>query len=393
MALVLASPSLGKTYKPNKTSDHAPGSCSKSDCTLREAITAANSHGGADKLVLRGGKRYKLAITPQGANDNATGDLNVLGDLTITHSGRRAATVDARGTDRVFKTEAKVTLKGLKITGGKSTGGGAGVLGVGGHLTVISSEVTKNRGPNGTGVEATGSVPTKLTISKSTVSANKATVGDGGGVGVYSGSSATITSSTIAGNTAKTDGGGIVVGGIVKLTNSTITENKASGSGGGIEVSPGAAMELNAVTIARNTANSDATAEGSGGGVHSGLGSTSSIKNSLLGLNSLGALSIPLAEGPNCNEDGAGGLVSNGHNLVGDEAGCEGVFVAAGDRAGRSSGQVGIEKLSANGGPTETVGLKKTSQAINHGGAGAPAKDQRGRKRKGKPDIGAFERT
>ena len=34
---------------------------------------------------------------------------------------------------------------------------------------------------------------------------------------------------------------------------------------------------------------------------------------------------------------------------------------------------------------------RKGSRAINHGGADAPAKDQRGKRKRGKRDIGAFE--
>ena len=48
--------------------------------------------------------------------------------------------------------------------------------------------------------------------------------------------------------------------------------------------------------------------------------------------------------------------------------------------------------LASNGGPTKTIALEKGSKAIDHAGMGAPDRDQRGRQRDAKPDIGAFER-
>ena len=49
--------------------------------------------------------------------------------------------------------------------------------------------------------------------------------------------------------------------------------------------------------------------------------------------------------------------------------------------------------VALNGGPTQTVALKKGSPAINKADKqSAPNKDQRGEKRGKKPDIGAYER-
>ena len=52
-----------------------------------------------------------------------------------------------------------------------------------------------------------------------------------------------------------------------------------------------------------------------------------------------------------------------------------------------------LGKLARNGGPTKTVALKKGSPAIGEAKRStAPGKDQRGRKRDRRPDVGAFER-
>ena len=173
------------------------------------------------------------------------------------------------------------------------------------------------------------------------------------------------------------------------LTNVTITKNTAKGDAGGIEA--GGTVNLNAVTIARNKADSDADGVGRGGGIDALDSGVYHVKNSLIALNTIGAAS-PTAFGPNCHQDLVGGIVSGGHNLVGDSEGCSGAFTAPGDRANRSTGQVGIAKLAGNGGPTKTIALKAGSQAIDHAGSSAPSKDQRGHKRGSKPDIGAYER-
>jgi CSLREA domain-containing protein len=82
--LALAPAAWANTYTPNKTSDPKPDGCKRSDCSLREAIIAANHHPGADAVILHSGKAYKLSIGP----------LKVTDAATIRASGSKAATVD-----------------------------------------------------------------------------------------------------------------------------------------------------------------------------------------------------------------------------------------------------------------------------------------------------------
>ena len=83
----------------------------------------------------------------------------------------------------------------------------------------------------------------------------------------------------------------------------------------------------------------------------------------------------------------AGVIHSAGHNLFSSLSLCE--FHRRSDLV-RSKPHLG--KLTRNGGPTETVALKRGSPAIGKAKRSAPGRDQRGRKRDRKPDIGAFER-
>lgn len=360
------SQAAGKTYKPTTFNDHTPNGCTKADCTLREAITAANERSGPDKVVVRGGKTYKLAIPGRDDDTNAQGDLDVSDSLTLTSSNAKLATVDAKRVDRVLETNgARFSLVRMRIRGGDPGGssGGGGLIFNGSRVKIVNSEISGNRSNHAAGLETGGGTATSVKIIGTTITGNRAAE-SAGGLGIFDTNTATLTNVTITKNTAKGDAGGIEVGGTVNL---------------------------NAVTIARNKADSDGDGVGRGGGIDALDSGVYHVKNSLIALNTIGAPS-PTAFGPNCHQDLAGGVVTGGHNLLGSTQGCSGVFTANGDRPNRSTGQVGIGKLAANGGPTKTIALKGGSQAIDHAGSSAPRKDQRGHKRGAKPDIGAFER-
>src|SRR5262245_24196759 len=82
------------TYTPNVTTDRAPGNCDPlgdggADCTLREAVIAANG-AFTDDVIDLGGLTYTLSVAPiLQANDAWSGDLVVgnLGTLTINGPG------------------------------------------------------------------------------------------------------------------------------------------------------------------------------------------------------------------------------------------------------------------------------------------------------------------
>jgi len=88
-------------------------------------------------------------------------------------------------------------------------------------------------------------------------------------------------------------------------------------------------------------------------------------------------------------DDCNGTFDSGGHNIRGSTADCAG-FDGPGDLV-RGSPRIG--KLRRNGGPTATIALRRRSPAIGKAGKqSSPGRDQRGRKRDKKPDVGAFER-
>ena len=91
----------GNSYVPNKTGDHPPNGCTHRDCTLREAVIAANAHPGRDTILLAR-TTYDLSIPRTGEDDPNTGDLDVSDPLVIKHKGKGRAVIDANHIDRVL---------------------------------------------------------------------------------------------------------------------------------------------------------------------------------------------------------------------------------------------------------------------------------------------------
>jgi hypothetical protein len=97
------------------------------DCSLREAILAAEANPGFDTIVLVSG-RHLLSIPDTGAGHPEDGGLDILDhDLEIV--APEGATVDAGGIDRVFGFQnSNSRLSNLRITGGATPGIGGGVV-------------------------------------------------------------------------------------------------------------------------------------------------------------------------------------------------------------------------------------------------------------------------
>ncbi len=117
------------------------------DCTLREAIQAANGNAGADTVTLKNGATYQLSINPVAGGDNTTGDLNIIESVAIVVAGGGTATIDAStipAHDRVLMiSSGTVSITGVTLLSGQTSansGGGAnssnggGILNVGGSI-------------------------------------------------------------------------------------------------------------------------------------------------------------------------------------------------------------------------------------------------------------------
>ena len=362
------------TITPSVTTDDATAN---GNCTLREAIIAANTDAvrdqcpagsGSDTIQLQAGT-YTLSLGPAGDNAAATGDLDVVnGGLTIVGAGAGATAIDGGGIDRVLHLAASggaisVTIRDLTIRGGAAgANDGGGILSEGAAtLTLSDAVISGNAADEGGGMQTRGIV----TIERTTVRGNTAG-SDSGAIENFPPPSAilTIRDSLFVDNRAP-GSGAIENYATIAITNTTFSQNDAAAvDGGAIRARQDSTTSILNSTIAGN---SSATG---GGGVRSEGSLT--LRNSIVADNT-----APV--GANCT----GTIVSRGGNVV-DDGTCS--------LSQRSDIQAdpGLAPLADNGGPTQTHAISSSSPAINRGAA-CPETDQRGRPRSSPCDSGAFE--
>jgi CSLREA domain-containing protein len=404
-------PALAATIAVNATGDDTSAN---GNCTLREAILAASSNAavdgcvsgaaGADTITLPAGT-YDLSLAGGGEHAALTGDLDVTSQITIVGAGASTTVVDAHSIDRVFEVRpgGTLTLVDLTIQGGRSNtnpigvreGGGIkvgldGGEGGAGILTLTRVVLQNNSSPTEEGGGFFAENGSSVTIVDSTVRTNSADSGAGGHVR-GAGTTLTATGTTFSGNTALTGCCGALrvdFDAVARLTNSTVAGNSARANGGGILVDSGgansASVTLASSTVAGNVAGT--SVPGSGGGLNVGGGSAT-LRNTILEGNAASNV------GPDC----AGSVSSDGYNLVGSTAGCT-FNATAGDQSGLSA-LLGV--LASNGGNTQTRALTTGSPAVDAGNpagcthalGGPLATDQRGlaRPQGTRCDIGAYE--
>jgi CSLREA domain-containing protein len=346
-----------------KFNDTRDGSCN-ADCSLREAVIAANAAPGANTIILAAGT-YTLSL---GGSDNtsAAGDLDITGPLTLASTTLSAGS-GSGATSAIISAGTGWTERILDVISTTATIQ---------NLTIQNGNRTDNN--NGAGIKSTNST---LTLNKVILKNNKASAA---GAIYLNGGSLVMTDSLLTGNSANLSGGGIYnYNGTASLVNVTLSGNTARGSGGGLYHN-GGTLNLVNVTLSNNTADSDANNTGDGGGLYREAGALTA-KNSLLAGNLDGSAGTVI---PDCY----GAVQSQGHNLVGINH-CTGA-PGAGDLIGDSSHPINplLGSLADNGGDTLTHALLAGSPALDAGdNAGCPVTDQRGYLRDANCDIGAYE--
>lgn len=430
------------TFLVTKTADTADGTCD-ADCSLREAIIAANAAAGDDIITLPAGT-YTLSLAGTGEDAAATGDLDITSNLTINGAGGLTTAVNANNIDRGFHIVGTqtVVINNLRIKEGQAPNGaasngspGGGILIDNGTVTLSGLTVTSNNagsGGNGDGAAGfNGACGGGIAILNGTVSINEGTIssndagnggtgaagfaggsgGSGGGI-CLSGGTLTLMNSEIQNNDAGAggsgggmgdpsgaggDGGGVaLLGGTGTLTNNTLAFNAAgggeTGGGGGAIATSGGAVTIKNNTITINGPGGGTTTPGEGGGVFRSAG-TLTIGNSIVAEN----VPAPGGTSPDCS----GTVTSSGFNLIGIGTGCTGPTNGVnGDEVGTGTSPIeplfDLAGLTDNGGPTQTVAIQSGSPALNTGdNATCASQDQRGETRllssSDACDKGAFE--
>jgi len=249
------------------------------DCSLREAIQAANTNAavdacaagsGADIITLPAGT-YTLTIPGTVENANATGDLDIRTDLTLQGAGSgstilRAGTLGypdpgANGIDRIFDLQnsgmygaphINVTFSGLTLANGRVPGE------AGGAMTLVNADITaQDLVFSGNAASYPGgaiyALYTSMSIDHSTFSYNSSQYG--GAVYVQP-DALTITNSTFDHNlaTSYNGGGALAISGPATIANSTFAYNRAPNERGGAIYYSGSALTLASNTFSYNSA-------------------------------------------------------------------------------------------------------------------------------------------
>src|SRR5436190_12662211 len=126
------------------------------NCTLREAIQAANTDtavdacpaGNGGDTIAVGAHTYTLSIAGKNEDDNATGDLDIKAPLTINGAGpglgASSTILDANSIDRAFDVSpVAVTLSSMTVEHGATAADGGAIRNAG-TLTVMNGELYGN---------------------------------------------------------------------------------------------------------------------------------------------------------------------------------------------------------------------------------------------------------
>jgi CSLREA domain-containing protein/MYXO-CTERM domain-containing protein len=334
-ATALSTLAQAASITPNTTLD---GTAPTPDCTLREAITSVNTNTASGGCTATGAGAIDTVELPAGAyvlditstdDDNTSGDLDVLADITINGAGADTTSISAQGLqdgdnpERVLHINAQfaptltatvrgvtirdgleeddngggiliqseqnaafnlltnklgtflgtsVTLEGIVVTENAADQTGGGISNFGAQLFIgLDSEITNNDSNQfGGGVASFTDVGvTSLDISNTLVDNNEAFIGSG----VGSDGSMTMQTTTVSNNHDACIGGGITIDGEALIFDTTVNGNDATGPCPAIEgvtatnVGGGIALDTDSSATLVNTTISGNSATDGGGGI------------------------------------------------------------------------------------------------------------------------------
>lgn len=379
-------PIIGSSFTVTKTTDTNDGLCD-ADCSLREAILAANATSGSTLHLPAG--NYVLSLIGSETLRAEVNDLDILAPMTISGAGAETTIIDANGIDRVFDIDAvQVVIVGVTIRGGYTTGTGGGVLvsdaaAVDASVTIKDSILTANQAQEGGGL---GGIYASASLVNTHVTGNTAV--SGGGLSISIGA-LNFSNGVLNGNTT-TNNGIIYLGmsGYAVITSTTLSNN----AGGGITGGNQSVVTVHNTTIAGHTGGSTAAAIRSQYRLQ--VLHTTTANNTMYGLrmDSSGQI-YPYATLLSNNSSGncLGSIYSRGYNLS-DNTTCSTNFVVTTDHVNVNPY---LLPLAMNGGVglTMLLGAGSAAQDVIPPAACYTVQDQRGfaRPQNGACDIGAVE--
>lgn len=395
------------TLVVTKLDDADDGVCN-ADCSLREAIAAANT-----------GDTVSFAVDVTGTSTLTMGDLVIDRALSIVGPGQTALTISGGDTQRIFTitSNGALTASGLTFAQGKGQYyaplgvDAAGVVLNSGSFAFTDCTFADNHADgrpnpsfvNDAAVAYSNGFNKTMSFTRCVFRDNSAGGGacldiDGGALTITdsafinnfgefgpacvianSGGATTIAGTTFSGNSARAGGALFVSGtGGATIKNSTLYGNSsASGFGAGIYAFGSTSVTLSNVTLSGNVGTT-------GANLYLISGAAAVVRNTIVA-------------GTSSNCGGTGTISSHGYNL---DTGATCGFTAAGDKTNTPAG---LAPPGSSGGPTSTMALLADSAALNAGNPATPgiggdscdATDQRSvsRPQFSRCDIGAFEST
>jgi predicted outer membrane repeat protein len=401
------------------------------DCTLRDAISAADSDtavggcqagSGADVIVLP--VDAVITLNEAVGFSNGDGSYGLEAIESIIEIEGRGSTIErddaldcvadfttAEGEFRLFYVDGgELSISDATLRNG-CAGDNTFSRGVGGAIFVRSGSLNldgvrlEDNFATGNGGALSRSGPGTSTIDRSYFGRNEA--GRSGGAISNGGGTTTVVRSTIEGNFASSSGGGLASSfGTIEIIETTVSENTATGSGGGISGS-NLSVQLRVLnsTLSGNQV-TNARSDGRGGGIVSR--DALEIRFSTLADNEADTGSALVIDS---NTDSDDDVIVTGSILSGSSSVCTGsveLIDAVGANLSSDASCPGFSivdsapllgPLADNGGPTFTHAIDEASPAFDQGGdcVASPdlTTDQRGRSRPGagssECDLGAFE--
>jgi hypothetical protein len=336
----------GEAFKVTNLNDDGAGS-------LRQAVEDSEANATSDRILFKSKLSGEIELTSGELYIGAEDGLRVLGP------GARQLAVSGGGNSRVFNIHADndpasgfdpIVISGLTLTAGDAQGGNGGALYLADTVFVLSrATVTGSTAVSGGGFYAVSHYQGSPIIKHSTFAGNQATPGSGGGFGARE-SDTMIVNSTISGNTAVDQGGGLFFESYdAQVVSSTVVGNSSPDAGGGIWTGANPTPLVGTIV-----ANNSAPNEG-----------PDAFDASAAGTGFFDATFSLIEDASNS------GISSAGANIIGRDP--------------------KLKPLRNNGGPTDTHAFKKSPVRNKVPKSQSEQKDQRGAKRKGKGDIGAYE--
>ena len=311
-------------FTVTKVADTNDGTCD-ADCSLREAIAAANAAAGDDTILFSSLFSTAQTIVLSGSEMVVTAN----GSLTINGPGANLLTLDGNMASRIISLSAAVTatIDGIRFTRGNgvgavNTGSGGAIQTNGGVLTLSNCIVTGNQTTGTAGGARNSGTGSVLTVVNCVFSNNTAG-SSGGAIQNFSTSNLVVINSTFSGNQIGStgSGGAIQANGMAEFINSTFSGNMAGGTTGGGAISTnGTLFRMTNSTVVGNTSTAN------GGGIHRPTTNVNGfIRNSIIAGNT----------GPSPDvSNSTGGLQSQGNNIIGT--------------VGTSTGWIGSDLLNTN---------------------------------------------